>query len=86
MIAITMMGIKNRNLEDYIRIFQLQRHETHWFQKMVFTQVSIYVSLFFTLLVICGTMIKEEIPKKLVSSKYEWLKTQVCKLQSFIQN
>ncbi|CAI6362094.1 unnamed protein product [Macrosiphum euphorbiae] len=66
MISICMMGFKNRNVTDYIKILQLQNHESHWFFKIVFTQISIYVSLFFTMLVICGLLIKEQIPKKLV--------------------
>jgi len=69
MISICMMGFKNRNVTDYIKMFQLQKHESHWFFKIVFTQVSIYVSLFFTMLVICGLLIKEQIPKKLVSKQ-----------------
>lgn len=69
MIAVCMMGFKSKNIADYIKIIQLHNHESHWFFKLVFTQVSIYVSLFFTLLVICGLLIKEQIPKKLVSNK-----------------
>jgi len=69
MISICMMGFKSKNVSDYIKILQLQNHDSHWFFKIVFTQVSIYVSLFFTMLVICGLLIKEQIPKKLVSKK-----------------
>lgn len=69
MISICMMGFKNRNVSDYIKMFHLQTHESHWFFKIVFTQISIYVSLFFTMLVICGLLIKEQVPKKLVSKK-----------------
>lgn len=67
MIAVCMMGYKNKNVSDYIKIFQLQSHEKNWVIKMVFTQVSIYVSLFFSMLVISGSLIKEQMPKKLVS-------------------
>lgn len=70
MISICMMGFKNRNVTDYIKLLQLQNHDSHWFFKMIFVQVSIYVSLFFTMLVICGLMIKEQVPKKLVSKIY----------------
>lgn len=64
-----MMGFKNKNFSDYMKIIQLQNHESHWFYKMVFTQVSVYVSLFFTMLVLCGIALKEQMPKKLVSKK-----------------
>ncbi|XP_022168578.1 uncharacterized protein LOC111032512 [Myzus persicae] len=66
MISICMMGFKNKNVTDYVKMLQLQSHESHWFFKIVFTQIAIYVSLFFTMLVICGLLIKEQIPKKLV--------------------
>lgn len=69
MIAICMMGFKNKNVSDYIKILQLQKHDSNWFFKLIFTQVAIYVSLFFTMLVISGILIKEQIPKKLVSKK-----------------
>lgn len=69
MIAVCIMGFKSKNVSDYIKILQLQRHESHIFFKIIFTQVSIYINLFFTMLVICGALIKEQIPKKLVSKK-----------------
>jgi len=67
MIAVGTMGYKQKNFSDFIKIILLQKHETHWILKMIFTQVSIYVSLFFTALIICGVLIKEQMPKKLVS-------------------
>lgn len=67
MIAICMMGFKSKNVADYIKFLQLQSHESHWFFKIVFTQIAIYVSLFFTMLVMCGLLIKEQMPKRLVS-------------------
>lgn len=70
MIEIFMMGFRSRNVSDYIKMIQLQSHESHWFFKIVFTQVSIYVSIFFTMLILWGALIKEQIPKKLVSSKH----------------
>lgn len=69
----SIMGFKNKNASDYIKILQLQRHESHLFFKIIFTQVSIYISLFFTSLVMCGIVIKEQIPKKLVSKIYFYL-------------
>jgi len=70
MISICMMGFKSKNVMDYIKLIQLQNNDSHWFFKIIFVQVSIYVSLFFTMLVMFGLMIKDQVPKKLVSKIY----------------
>lgn len=67
MISIGTMGYRNKNLNDYLKVLSLQRHEAYWFYKIIFIQVAIYVNIFFTMLVLSGMLIKERIPKKLVS-------------------
>lgn len=69
MIIIEMMGYKNKNLSDYLMLLAVQRHQAYWLFKFIFTQVTIYVNLFFTTLVLCGMLINEQIPKKLVNEQ-----------------
>ncbi|XP_025405383.1 uncharacterized protein LOC112679703 [Sipha flava] len=65
-VEVSLMGYRNKTINDYIKLLQLQSHESHWFFKIVFIQITIYVSLFFTLMVMCGVLIKEQMPKKLI--------------------
>lgn len=62
-----MIGLKSKNIIEYIKLIQLHNNEPHIIFKLIFTQVSIYVSLFFTTLILCGVLIKDQIPRKLVS-------------------
>lgn len=68
-IEISLMGYRNKTVIDYIKFIQLESHESHWLFKAIFVQITIYVSLFFTMLVMCGILIKEQMPKKLVRQK-----------------
>ncbi|VVC28548.1 Hypothetical protein CINCED_3A011709 [Cinara cedri] len=65
-ISIWMVGLRSKNLIDFIKLIQVQTKESHSVFKLIFTQVSVYVSLFFTVLVLCGVLIKDQMPKTLI--------------------
>ncbi|XP_050433711.1 uncharacterized protein LOC126841338 [Adelges cooleyi] len=66
LIAIFMAGFQNHNLRDYLLMLQLQAHQPNWFNKVIVTQVTVYVCLFYSVLIVIGEMIKEPVSKKLV--------------------
>lgn len=66
-VEIYLMGYRNNTFNDnMILLLTLLGDKSHGFFKVVFIQITIYVSLFFILLVMCGILIKEQMPKKLV--------------------